>query len=176
MATTMTGRRNIRKASRRLKRVYAVNLGNVIWERLARLLVPRCDMAVSGVAYRSRQLLHDLERLSPDIVLLDLDASGKLGIRFIKELVKDKKARVLAISSNPSPDAAEPALRAGAAGYILNTEDTDEIVHAIDDVLEGWIYVSDEVLNTLPKRNAADFFRRKHPPQTDGLRWPCRCR
>ena len=164
----MTGRRNIRKASKRLKRIYAVNLGNVIWERLARLLVARCDLAVSGFAYKSHQLLHDLERLSPDIVLLDLDASGKLGIRLIKEIIKSKRARVLVISSDSAPETAEPALRAGAAGYILNTEDTDEIVQAIDDVLEGWIYVSEEVLRNSAKRKVSDLFGRKRPATT---RW-----
>jgi DNA-binding NarL/FixJ family response regulator len=163
MATTMTGRRNIRRAPKRLARVYAVNFGNMVWERLARLLVARSDLAVSGFAYKSSQLLRDLERLSPDIVLLDLDSSGKQGIKFIKEIVKSKRAKVLVISSDSSPENAEPALRAGAAGYILNTEDTDEIVQAIDDVLEGWIYVSEEILSNSAKRKISNLSGRKRP-------------
>jgi DNA-binding NarL/FixJ family response regulator len=54
--------------------------------------------------------------------------------------------KLLVVSMYDEALYADRVLRAGGDGYIMKEESADEIIHAIRDVLEGHIYVSEEVM------------------------------
>ncbi|MHC4271650.1 MAG: LuxR C-terminal-related transcriptional regulator, partial [Planctomycetota bacterium] len=66
------------------------------------------------------------------------------------ELIKDVKIRypnvaILALSMHDESLYAERALRAGAKGYVMKAEATDNVVTAIRKILAGELYVSDRM-------------------------------
>jgi DNA-binding NarL/FixJ family response regulator len=66
------------------------------------------------------------------------------------ELIKDIKAAyphmpILALSMHDESLYAERALRAGARGYLMKSEGTTKVVDAIRKIMEGRIYVSDNI-------------------------------
>lgn len=104
------------------------------------------DLKICGEAGTMPVALREIKRLKPDLVLVDITLPGKSGLELIKDLRKrDRKVKLLVLSMHDEALYADRVLRAGGDGYIMKQEDPDEIVHAIRDVLNGHVYVSEEV-------------------------------
>lgn len=111
------------------------------------------DLAVCGEAENARQAMEAIEKLAPDLVLLDISMPGKSGL----ELVKDIKAlhphlAVLAVSMHEETLYAERMLRAGAGGYITKQQPPEELVKAIRQVLDNHVYLSPQASERLLQR------------------------
>jgi DNA-binding NarL/FixJ family response regulator len=100
-------------------------------------------------------------RLKPSLVLVDISLPGKSGLELIKEIRAATRAvKLLVVSMHDEALYADRVLRAGGDGYIMKQEDPSEIVSAIRDILNGRLYVSEEVMahmsKTAPKRAAKE--------------------
>ncbi len=83
------------------------------------------------------------ETLKPDLVVLDIGLPGLNGIeaaRRIRHLVPE--AKILFLTQESSADVVHEALRAGALGYVIKTRAKDELLDAIETVLQGKQFVS----------------------------------
>jgi len=104
------------------------------------------DLAVCGDAEDVHQALTEIDRLDPDLLVVDISLKHSDGIELVKEVTKSqKRLPVLILSMHDEFLYAERALRAGARGYIMKQEAMESVVHAIHQVLEGKIYFSDRV-------------------------------
>ena len=111
------------------------------------------DLVVCGEAENAHQAMNAVQKLAPDLALVDVTLPGKSGL----ELVKDLKAMhprlvILAISMHDESLYAERMLRAGASGYITKQQPPEELIKAIRQVLDQRVYVSKEVSETLLRR------------------------
>ena len=96
------------------------------------------DIEVVGEAADGAEALDAAERLAPDVVLLDLVMPGIDGIEAIRRLrERAPDARAIVLSSFVDDDKLFPAVRAGAAGYLLKDVQPQEIVEAIRTVHGG---------------------------------------
>jgi DNA-binding NarL/FixJ family response regulator len=78
-----------------------------------------------------------------DLVLLGVTQPERSGLDLLPDFNKRcPKGRVLIVSLLAEEDFAARALKAGAAGYILKSSPSDELVRAINVILEGRKYVS----------------------------------
>jgi len=115
--------------------------------QLIQVLESEKQLTVCGAAGTADQALPAIARTKPDLVLADISLAGKSGLELIKEIRSvDPAVKLLVISMHDEAIYAERVLRAGGDGYIMKQEDPDELVQAIRDVLEGHIYVSEEVM------------------------------
>jgi two-component system, NarL family, response regulator LiaR len=74
----------------------------------------------------------------PDVVLMDLVMPGMDGSEAIRQIVRERPAtRVIALTSFLDDDHVFPAVRAGAAGYLLKDIEPQELVKAIRTVHAG---------------------------------------
>jgi DNA-binding NarL/FixJ family response regulator len=115
-------------------------------ERLASVISKNGDMCVCGEADNVVDALRRAESLRPDIAIVDITLRGSNGLDFLKDL----KARgidlpVLVLSMHDEAIYAERVLRAGARGYITKYEASSEVMAAIEQVLNGQIYLSREM-------------------------------
>ena len=77
---------------------------------------------------------------------MDITLPDKSGLELVKELrAMDGKIKLLIVSMHDAALYADRALEAGGNGYIRKQGDPEELIHAIRDVLDGHIYVSEEV-------------------------------
>lgn len=111
------------------------------------------DLVVCGEAENAAQAMAAAQKSLPDLALVDVTLPGKSGL----ELVKDLKAirpglKILAISMHDEALYAERMLRAGAGGYITKQQPPEELVKALRQVLDGHVYVSKEVSETVLRR------------------------
>jgi NarL family two-component system response regulator LiaR len=78
------------------------------------------------------------ERQVPDVVLMDLAMPGMDGVEAIRRIrARRPEARVLVLSSFHDDERLFPAVRAGAAGYLLKDVEPHELVRAIRTVHGG---------------------------------------
>src|SRR6266511_2181668 len=81
--------------------------------------------------------------LKPDLLVLDLRLRDGDGLELLKTLkMQFPKMPILVVSQHDETVYAERALRAGARGYVMKEEATDEVRSAIRTILKGELFVS----------------------------------
>jgi len=125
------------------KKVFVVDDHPIVRRGLVELISQEEDLVVCGQAEDAHQAMKGIKTLKPDIVIVDISLKDRSGI----ELIKDIKAQhaglpVLTLSMHDESLYAERALRAGAKGYIMKQEATEQVITAIRKVLSGQVYVS----------------------------------
>ena len=96
----------------------------------------------------------------PDMVLLDLrlgQADGLESIKALKSRFED--LRIIVISQFDETVYAERALRAGAMGYVMKDQATEEVLGAVRAVLDGKVYLSPAMTNRVLNTNFASKFQ-----------------
>ena len=111
---------------------------------LAQLLRMEEGLEVCGEAGSAREGLAAVERLQPDVAIIDLTLPDKSGLDLLKDIhAMFPATRCLVLSMHDESLYGERALRAGARGYIMKEAAADHLVTAVRKVLAGGIYVSD---------------------------------
>jgi DNA-binding NarL/FixJ family response regulator len=110
----------------------------VVRQGLRTFLDLQDDMEVVAEAADGAEAVAAAERLAPDVVLIDLVMPKVDGIEAIRGLrERAPAARAIVLSSFIDDDKLFPAVRAGAAGYLLKDVQPQELVAAIRTVHGG---------------------------------------
>ena len=110
-------------------------------------------MVVCGEAENASQAMNAVQKLAPDLALVDITLPGKSGLELVKDLkVTHPQLAILAISMHDESLYAERVLRAGANGYITKQQPPEELIKAIRQVHDKHIYVSKQVSENLLRR------------------------
>ena len=119
-------------------------------ERLASIISKRGDMRVCGEADNVCDALRCAENLRPDIAIVDITLRKSNGLDFLKDLkAREIKLPVLVLSMHDEAIYAERVLRAGARGYITKYEASSEVMAAIEQVLNGEVYLSRQMTSRM---------------------------
>ena len=111
------------------------------------------DMQIVGEADDAAEAMFLIEKVKPDLVLIDISLRGISGIELTRNILgKYPKMLVLVISMHDESVYLERSLRAGAKGYIMKQETPDYIIAAIRKVLKGEIYVSEKMKESVMDR------------------------
>ena len=131
-------------------RVLLVDDHPIVRQGLALLIDREPDLAVCGEAEGAHSAFHAVITLKPDIVILDISLSGPDGLDALKEIrSKTGSLPVLILSMHDESIYADRAMRAGANGYIMKQEATEKVLIAIRRILQGEVYLSDRLTNTM---------------------------
>lgn len=108
------------------------------------ILSEKPDMEVIGEAGDGFQLLRLLDRLSPNMVILDISMPELDGIRATRWIRKSHpNMKVLVLTMHSERVFLYEALSAGAEGYLLKDDDiTKKLFLAIEVIRKGGLYVS----------------------------------
>jgi two-component system, NarL family, response regulator LiaR len=113
-------------------RVLIVDDHAVVREGLRTFLELQDGIEVAGEAADGRQAIEEAERVSPDVVLMDLVMPTLDGVEAMRELrARVPGARVVVLTSFLDDERLLPAMRAGAAGYLLKNVEPRELARAI---------------------------------------------
>jgi len=113
-------------------RVLVVDDHAVVREGLRTFLELQDGIEVAGEAADGEEAIEAGGRLRPDVVLMDLvmpTLDGLAAMRALRERVPG--ARVIVLTSFADDDKLLPALRAGAAGYLLKNAEPQELARAV---------------------------------------------
>lgn len=110
------------------------------------LLNKESDFVIIGEANKAVFALDLIKKITPDIVLSDINMPEMDGIAFTRALKKDHpQVKVLALSMFGERTTISEMLDAGASGYILKNTGKEELVAALKKIAEGGMFFSDEV-------------------------------
>jgi two-component system response regulator NreC len=137
-------------------RVLLVEDHELVRDALAAFLRKAPNVEVVAAVSSVRETLPLLESLGPDIVLADLsllDGSAMEILRAVKE--GHHGARVIVMTGFPGQFAAMEALSRGAAGYVLKSQASADVLDALCVVARGERYLAPEITAKLPVRSAS---------------------
>jgi len=152
MAKTKTASQKREKSQ-----IFIVDDHPMMRQGLAQLIHNEPDLQVCGEAEEVPAAVEQIEKLHPDLAIVDISLRSSSGL----DLIKDLKARqpelpVLVISMHDESLYAERVLRAGGRGYVMKQEGGRKIMEAIRQVLSGQTYVStalaSQILNAFAGR------------------------
>jgi DNA-binding NarL/FixJ family response regulator len=140
-----------RKLGTKAKRaVFVIDDHPIVREGLVQLINREADLVVCGHAEDAYGALKAMESLKPDIAVADISLKGVDGIELIKNLkMRIPDLPVLVLSIHDESLYAPRALRAGARGYIMKQEATENVLVALRRVLNGEIYLSERMANKM---------------------------
>lgn len=119
---------------------------------LRALLNAEPDLQVVDEAADGPEALSLIQKLRPDVVLLDIGLPGLSGIEVTRRLQKTAPTvRVLILTVHEDESLLLEAIRAGAAGYIVKRAVESELIDAIRTVWRGNQYVHPAMIPTLLK-------------------------
>ena len=112
---------------------------------LLRMLQARGNLNVVAVAKSAEEALEKIPDLEVDLVLVDVSLPQRSGISLVIALqAKYPALPCIMLSGHVSPHYARSSLAAGARGYLVK-DHAHEILEGIQRVLQGEIFVSEEV-------------------------------
>jgi DNA-binding NarL/FixJ family response regulator len=113
----------------------------VVRAGMSNLLATVPGLDVVGTAADGREALELVERLRPDLALLDVRMPQIDGIAVAQAIAST--VPVLMLTHSDEPEVIAAALAAGARGYVVHSEfDVDEIVSAVRTVAAGGVHLS----------------------------------
>jgi DNA-binding NarL/FixJ family response regulator len=119
-------------------RVLIVDDHAVVRRGLRTFLELQDEIDVVGEAADGEEAVAAVDELAPDVVLMDLVMPRVDGVEAIRQVRERRPAtRVIALTSFLDDDKLFPAVRAGAAGYLLKDVQPQELVSAIRTVHAG---------------------------------------
>ncbi|PZT74352.1 MULTISPECIES: response regulator [unclassified Streptomyces] len=134
----------------RIIRVLLVDDHQVVRRGLRTFLEIQDDIEVVGEASDGAEGVAAIEKLRPDVVLMDIKMPGTDGIEALRRLRElANPAKVLIVTSFTEQRTVVPALRAGASGYVYKDVDPDALAGAIRSVHAGHVLLQPEVAGAL---------------------------
>lgn len=131
-------------------RILLVDDHAILREGLRALLSYYPDVEVVGEAGDGAQALECVERLCPDIVLMDIAMPGMNGLEATRRIRQQyPNTRVLILTQYEDQPYVLPLLRAGASGYVLKRALGADLINAVRAVAQGESFLYPSVATTV---------------------------
>ncbi len=140
-----------KKESAQVIRIALAEDHHVVRTAVASLLSRHTEFEVVGeIAEGGSRLLEAMDRLEPDLLLLDAHMPGHDVIQDVNKLLKQHPdLKILVLSAYDRREYVLGLLKAGALGYVLKDDSSHMLLSAIRAVARGGEWVSPQVANVL---------------------------
>jgi DNA-binding NarL/FixJ family response regulator len=119
---------------------------HIVRHGLQTLLDSQAELHVVGQASDGVETCQLVERLQPDVLVVDVMMGGMNGIEVTRNVRKlSPNTRVVVLSMHADEGYVMEALRAGAKGYVLKDSITEDLLHAIGEAMLDHRYLSPPV-------------------------------
>ncbi len=118
--------------------VLLVDDHNIVRLGLMTLINDQPNMEVVGEAGTASEAVRAVERLRPDVVLMDIRMPGEGGIEATRAITtRFPQTKVVMLTSFADDELVVRSIRAGAVGYVLKQVDNAELLRAIEAAARG---------------------------------------
>lgn len=124
----------------------------IIREGLRSLLEKQLDMEVIAEAYDGLTTVRLVQKLLPDIVIMDIGMPDMNGIEATRQIMTETKGvKVIALSMHSDRRFVLQMLKVGASGYLLKDSAFEELISAIHTVMANQPYLSPKITDVVVK-------------------------
>ncbi len=110
----------------------------IVRKGIRALLTTEPDIEVIGEAGNGAEAVALAQKMSPDVILMDLVMPKVDGIEATRQISEQQPgAHILVLTSFAADDKVFPAIKAGALGYLLKDSGPEALVQAIHQVYRG---------------------------------------
>ena len=114
----------------------------ILREGLKALLSAHPKFKIIGEAEDGREAVRCVEKMNPDLILMDLSMPRMSGMEAIREIKRRYPGtKIIALTVHKTEEYLHTTLQAGADGYVLKDATHDELVLAIKNVMKGKSYL-----------------------------------
>ncbi len=160
-------------------RVLLVDDHHIVRMGLKTIINDVADMEVVGEAGNAAEALRGVERLRPDVILMDIRLPGESGIEVTGQITKRfPQSKVVILTSFADDSLVFRAISAGAVGYVLKQVENEELLRAISAAARGDAVLDPSVTSRLiahvreaGHKSDADAFRDLSERELDVLQW-----
>jgi DNA-binding NarL/FixJ family response regulator len=131
-------------------RIAVVDDHKLIREMWSILFAANTTVELAGESGEFDDAIEMIKTERPDIVLLDinlLESSGFDAIPLIRKFCPG--TRIIVVSMHNKPAYAKKVLKLGAKGYITKNSSQEEMFKAIEEVMNGRLYICTEIKDSL---------------------------
>lgn len=128
--------------------VIVVDDHRLVRKGITALLAGTNGIKVVGEGENGREAIQLVNRLDPDVVVMDISMPELNGIEAL-ETLQGKRPPVIFLSMHGDANLVRRALQAGAAGYVLKRAAPRELVEGIKTVFGGTRYLSKDLRQQL---------------------------
>lgn len=143
-------------------RVLLADDHNLVRAGVRKILEAHPEVVVVGEVSDGESALQALESTAADVLVLDLTMPGTDGFVVLKR-AKERHAtlKILVLTMHASHEYVARAIREGADGYLLKDSAVQDLVAAIDAVMQGQTYYSPPIQRELGEILRAEDSRRR---------------
>lgn len=135
-------------------RVLVADDHRIVAEGLRGILEPTYELV--GIVENGRELVDEAMALHPDVIVADITMPLLNGLDAMALLQRqDCRSKFVFLTMHKDVTYAAKALRQGAMGYVLKHSASEELLKALQAVLAGERYVSNEIASGLEGRDDA---------------------
>ena len=133
-------------------RVLIVDDHGIVRAGIRSLLEDDTSREVVGEAEDGKEAIEKAKQLKPDLVLMDIAMPEMNGIEATRRIKEEfPNICVLILTMHDDEEFFFPALRAGASGYVVKEAEPKELLHAIQVVVGGDVFLSPPVTKSVLK-------------------------
>lgn len=157
---------------RKIIRIIVVDDGALIRKTLKIELEAEQDIEVIADAESGIIAVQKIEKLHPDVAIIDLEMPGIDGIETLK-IIRDRfpQTKTLVFSSHEEREYINRAILAGAKGYILKGTPLKDLANAVRSVYQGYFQLGSGLLGKLSlssQKSNNDYLTANSNQITDG--------
>ncbi len=129
----------------------------MVIEGIRSLLQNENGIEWTGHAMSAASCLAFLKKQLPDVILMDINLPDKSGIDLCKEVKESyPSVFIIGLSTFNQQSFIQKMMDNGASGYVLKNATQEELRTAIETVIKGKTYLSEEATRSLKKENAGN--------------------
>lgn len=122
----------------------------IVREGLKRILNDTPNMHVVGESNNSNEILNKVRSSKIDVILLDMSMRGPGTLQFLQRILQyDSELRVLILSAYIEDQYVIRFLKAGASGYFVKSQSSEELINAINKIASDGKYISQSTAEIL---------------------------
>jgi len=122
----------------------------ILREGLRALLSATPNIDVIGDADNGRDAIRLATTLKPALILMELSLPGMNGVEAIREIkLRDPDIKFIVLTEHKADEYVRVVLQSGASAYLLKDATHSELVMAITSVMQGKIYLSPDVTDSI---------------------------
>ncbi len=115
------------------------------------------NINVIGLASTGEQAIEAVEKISPDVVLMDINMPGIGGVEACRRIIqRHPDVKIIALTVHKDGPVPQQLLKLGVPGFISKSSSAEEMVNAIQQVVSGKRYFCTDVANNLAFSSVLD--------------------